>query len=171
MELAQIQEKIYEIRGQKVMLDYDLATLYQIETKRLKESVKRNTERFPEDFMFILTKEEYDSLRSQIATLKTGRGTHSKYLPYAFTEQGIAMLASILNSPRAIETNIFIVRSFVFIRRFAISHSELFQQLKNLEKKYDKQFDDIFEAINYLLKKDNLEKQIEDRKKIGYKKT
>jgi hypothetical protein len=171
MELTQIQEKIYEIRGQKVMLDYDLATLYQIETKRLKESVKRNTERFPEDFMFILTKEEYDSLRSQIATLKTGRGTHSKYLPYAFTEQGIAMLASILNCPRAIETNIFIVRSFVFIRRFAISHSELFQQLKNLEKKYDKQFDDVFEAINYLLKKDNLEKQIESRKKIGYKKT
>jgi hypothetical protein len=171
MELAQIQEKIYEIRGQKVMLDYDLATLYQIETKRLKESVKRNDERFPEDFMFILTKVEYDSLRSQIATLKTGRGTHSKYLPYAFTEQGIAMLASILNSPRAIETNIFIVRSFVFIRRFAISHSELFQQLKNLEKKYDKQFDDVFEAINYLLKKDNLEKQIESRKKIGYKKT
>jgi hypothetical protein len=171
MELTQIQEKIYEIRGQKVMLDYDLATLYQIETKRLKESVKRNDERFPEDFMFILTKVEYDSLRSQIATLKTGRGTHSKYLPYAFTEQGIAMLASILNSPRAIETNIFIVRSFVFIRRFAISHSELFQQLKNLEKKYDKQFDDVFEAINYLLKKDNLEKQIESRKKIGYKKT
>ena len=171
MELAQIQEKIYEIRGQKVMLDYDLATLYQIETKRLKESVKRNDERFPEDFMFILTKVEYDSLRSQIATLKTGRGTHSKYLPYAVTEQGIAMRASILNSPRAIETNIFIVRSFVFIRRFAISHSELFQQLKNLAKKYDKQFDDVFEAINYLLKKDNLEKQIESRKKIGYKKT
>ncbi|MDB0011606.1 ORF6N domain-containing protein [Crocinitomicaceae bacterium] len=171
MELTQIQEKIYEIRGQKVMLDYDLALLYQLETKRLKESVKRNIERFPEDFMFVLTKVESDSLRSQIATLKPGRGSHSKYLPYAFTEQGIAMLASILNSPKAIETNIFIVRSFVFMRRFAISHSELLQKLKDLEKKYDKQFDDVFEAINYLLKKDNLEKQIKDRKKIGYMKT
>lgn len=170
MEIAQIHQKIYEIRGQKVMLDYDLAEIYEVENKRLKESVKRNVERFPLDFMFVLTKEEFDSLRSQIATLKKGRGAHSKYLPFAFTEQGVAMLSSILNSPKAIETNILIIRSFVYVRSLNISHKDLGVKIKELELKYDKQFDDIFEVINYLLKKDSLEKQTKERGKIGYRK-
>ena len=170
MEIAQIHQKIYEIRGQKVMLDYDLAEIYEVENKRLKESVKRNIERFPLDFMFVLTKEEFDSLRSQIATLKKGRGAHSKYLPFAFTEQGVAMLSSILNSPKAIETNILIIRSFVYVRSLNISHKDLDVKIKELELKCDKQFDDIFEVINYLLKKDSLEKQTKERGKIGYRK-
>ena len=102
MELEVIQNKIFEIRGFKVMLDFDLALLYNVENKRLKEAVGRNLNRFPDEFMFELTKMEYDSLRSQIASLKNGRGQHLKYLPFAFTEQGIAMLSSILNSEKAI---------------------------------------------------------------------
>ena len=112
-----IQQKIYVIRGEQVMLDSDLAEMYGMETRALKQAVRRNINRFPSDFMFQLTKEEYDSLRSQIVTLKKGRGQHSKYLPYAFTEQGVAMLSSILNSDTAIEVNIAIMRTFVAVRR------------------------------------------------------
>ncbi len=166
MELAIIENKIVEIRGVKVMLDFDLAELYEVETKRLKESVKRNMKRFPKDFMFELTKTEFENLRSQISTSKRG-GT--RYLPFAFTEQGVAMLASILNSDKAIEVNISIMRAFVFIRQYALSHKELSEKLNDLEKKYNKQFADVYEALNYLIGK---EKQIEkqrERKKIGYK--
>ncbi|MCE2742006.1 MAG: ORF6N domain-containing protein [Fluviicola sp.] len=120
------------LKGQKVMLDYDLAEIYEVENKRLKESVKRNIERFPLDYMFVLTKEEFDSLRSQIATLKKGRGAHSKYLPFAFTEQGVAMLSSILNSPKAIETNILIIKSLVYVRSLNISHKDLDVKIKEL---------------------------------------
>jgi hypothetical protein len=171
MEITQIHQKIYEIRGCKVMLDFDLAELYEIETKVLKQSVKRNLFRFPEDFMFELTMDEYTSLRSQFVTLKKGRGQHSKYLPFAFTEQGVAMLSSILNSKKAIEINISIIRTFIYLRKYAQNHSDLLQYLKSIEIKYDKQFDDVFEAINYLLKKDNLERQTKERRKIGYKKS
>ena len=116
MELQTIQNRIYEIRGQKVLLDFDLAELYETETKRLKEAVRRNMERFPSDFMFELTKDEYNTLRTQFATLDNrGRGKHSKYSPFAFTEQGIAMLASVLRSPKAIEVNIQIVRALSLI--------------------------------------------------------
>ena len=125
MELEVIQNKIFEIRGFKVMLDFDLALLYNVENKRLKEAVRRNLNRFPDDFMFELTKMEYDSLRSQIASLKNGRGQHLKYLPFAFTEQGIAMLSSILNSEKAIEVNISIIRAFVTMRQFTLTYSEL----------------------------------------------
>jgi hypothetical protein len=166
MELAIIENKIVEIRGVKVMLDFDLAELYEVETKRLKESVKRNMKRFPKDFMFELTKTEFENLRSQITTSKRG-GT--RYLPFAFTEQGVAMLASILNSDKAIEVNISIMRAFVFIRQYALSHKELSEKLNDLEKKYNKQFADVYEALNYLIGK---EKQIEkqsNRTKIGYK--
>jgi hypothetical protein len=166
MELAIIENKIVEIRGVKVMLDFDLAELYEVETKRLKESVKRNMKRFPKDFMFELTKTEFENLRTQFATSKRG-GT--RYLPFAFTEQGVAMLASILNSDKAIEVNIAIMRAFVFIRQYALSHKELSDKLNDLEKKYNKQFADVYEALNYLIGK---EKQIEkqkERKKIGYK--
>jgi hypothetical protein len=148
------------------MLDFDLAELYEVETKRLKESVKRNMKRFPKDFMFELTKTEFENLRSQISTSKRG-GT--RYLPFAFTEQGVAMLASILNSDKAIEVNISIMRAFVFIRQYALSHKELSEKLNDLEKKYNKQFADVYEALNYLIgKEQQIEKQSE-RKKIGYK--
>lgn len=170
MEIQTIHQKIYEIRGQRVMLDFDLAELYEVETKYLKRAVKRNIFRFPEDFMFEIAQEEYRVLRSQIVTLEPGKGKYSKYLPYAFTEQGVAMLSSILNSRKAVEVNIQIIRAFVMFRRIAQNHTELFDQLKQLESKYDKQFDDIYEAINYLLKKDNQEKNQKQREEIDYKK-
>jgi len=168
MELQTIQNKIYEIRGQKVMLDYDLAEMYNTETKRLKEAVRRNITRFPSDFMFELTKNEFDSLRTQIATSKRG-GT--RYTPFAFTEQGVAMLSSVLNSPKAIEVNIQIIRAFVFIRQYALTHKDLTDKLKELEEKYNKRFKDIYEAINYLLKKDKQKKVQVQRKPIGFKTT
>jgi len=150
------------------MLDFDLAELYEIDNRRLKEAVRRNRNRFPIDFMFDLSKEEFDSLRSQIATLKNlGRGQHIKYLPYAFTEQGVAMLSSVLNSPKAIEVNIAIIRAFVFLRQYALSHKDLTEQLKALESKYNKKFEDVYEAIRYLLKKD---KKPTERNPIGFKK-
>jgi len=117
MEIQVIRNKIHEIRGHKVILDYDFAELYMVENKRLKEAVRRNLSRFPEDFLFELTKDELISLRSRIATLKSGRGKFSKYLPFAFTEQGVAMLASVLHSETAIQVNIQIVRAFVFLRQ------------------------------------------------------
>ena len=116
-QLQVIQSKIYEIRGQKVMLDFDLASLYGTETKYLKRSVKNNLKRFPSDFMFELTKEEWDFLRCSFCTLNEGRGKHPKYMPYAFTELGVSMLSSILNSELAIEINIGIMRAFVAVRQ------------------------------------------------------
>jgi hypothetical protein len=167
MKLQHIQQKIHEIRGMKVMLDFDLAELYETETKVLKQAVKRNFNRFPEDFLFELTTQEFNSLRSQIVTLKnSGRGQHSKYLPFAFTEQGVAMLSSVLKNPKAIEVNISIIRAFVFLRQYALTHKDLTEQLKALEKKYDQKFEDVYEAIRYLLKKDE---QPEKRNSIGFK--
>lgn len=150
MELEVIQNKIFEIRGCKVMLDFDLAMLYNVENKRLKEAVRRNLNRFPDDFMFELTKMEYDSLRSQIASLKNGRGQHLKYLPFAFTEQGIAMLSSVLNSEKAIEVNISIIRAFVTMRQFTLTYSELKTRIEAIES----QFPDIYKALNYLVDKE-----------------
>lgn len=149
------------------MLDYDLAELYEVETKYINLAVKRNIKRFPKDFMFQLNENEWEVLRLQIATSKKRGG--NRYLPYVFTEQGLAMLSGVLNSDKAIEVNIAIMRAFVFIRQYALSHKDLTNQLKKLEAKYDKQFDDVYEAINYLLKKDTKEKTIRGRKKIGYK--
>ena len=166
MELEVIQNKIFEISGCKVMLDFDLALLYNVENKRLKEAVRRNVNRFPDDFMFELTKIEYDSLRSQIASLKNGRGQHLKYLPFAFTEQGIAMLSSVLNSEKAIEINISIIRAFVMMRQFTLSYSELKTRIEEIEN----QFPDIYKALNYLVDKDKLGNNTKERVKIGYKK-
>lgn len=146
-----IEKAILLIRRQKVMLDADLAGLYGVETRVLVQAVKRNLERFPEDFMFQLNKEEADFLRSQIVTLKKGRGQHSKYLPYAFTEQGVAMLSSVLRSQRAIQVNIEIMRAFIRLRQMLASHAELARKLDALEKKYDAQFKDVFEAIRQLM--------------------
>ncbi len=170
MELELIHHKIHEIRGQKVMLDFDLAELYQVETKRLKEAIRRNSKRFPMDFMFQLENKEFINLRTQFATSSLGHHGGTRYLPFAFTEQGVAMLSSVLKSEKAIEVNISIIRAFVHIRQYALNHLELTNQLKQLEIKYDKQFDDVFEAINYLLKKDSVTKQIKPKEGIGYKK-
>ena len=143
MELQVIQNKIYEVRGQKVMLDFDLAELYGSETKRLKEAVRRNLKRFPSDFMFELTKEEFESLRSQIASSNKRGGT--RYMPFAFTEQGVAMLSSVLNSESAIEINISIMRAFVGIRQIISSSSpllELQQEVKELKAYIEEAFAD-----------------------------
>ena len=169
MQIANIESRIYEIRGQKVMLDFDLAELYEVETKVLNQSVKRNIDRFPPDFMIQITRQEYNFLRSQFVTLETGRGKYAKYLPYAFTEQGVSMLSSVLNSPKAIQINIQIIRAFVFVRQYALSHSDLTVKLRELESKYDKQFKDVYDAINFLLQKDQLALVQKQRKKIGYK--
>lgn len=120
-EIEEIRNRIYEIRGRQVMLDKDLAELYGVEVRTLNQAVKRNATRFPEDFMFQLNKEEFDFLRSQFVTLKRGRGEHSKYLPYVFTEQGVAMLSSVLRSDTAIEVNIRIMRTFVAVRQYLVA--------------------------------------------------
>jgi len=169
MELQIIQNKIYEIRGMRVMLDFDLAEMYETENKRLKEAVRRNINRFPSDFMFELVREEYNSLRTQFATLeKSGRGKHIKYLPFAFTEQGVAMLSSILNSPKAIEINISIVRAFIALRQYALGYAELNQKLENFMIESNMQFSDIYQALTELAKI----KEVEDKTRnlIGYRK-
>ena len=150
--VERIENRIFLIRGQKVMLDKDLAELYGVPTKRLNEQVKRNLRRFPEDFMFQLTWKEAQGLRSQFATLEPG--DHLKYLPYAFTEQGVAMLSSVLNSPRAIEINILIMRAFVKLRNLLATHKELAEKFEELEGRvgtHDAVITDILEAIRELM--------------------
>ena len=147
MELQVIQSKIYEIRGYKVMLDFDLADIYQVETKRLKEQVRRNIDRFPHDFMFELSKEEYNYLRTQIATLEVGRGKYSKYLPFAFSELGVAMLSSVLRSDIAIKMNINIMRAFVAVRQMILTSpdnevKELQREIKELKQYIEEVFTD-----------------------------
>ena len=159
-----IAHKIYFIRNQKVMLDSDLAKLYQVETKRLKEAVKRNLDRFPTDFMFELTKTENDSFRTQIASLK--RGEHSKYLPLAFTEQGVAMLSSVLNSKRAISVNIQIIRLFTKIRGILSDNTELKLEIELIKKKLNNHSQNIEVVFKYL--DELIEKKPVKRKKIGY---
>ncbi len=133
--LQSIYLAIAVLRGQRVILDRDLAELYGVETKRFNEQVKRNAARFPADFMFQLTAEESDSLRSQIATLKTGRGKHRKYLPYVFTEHGAIMAAMVQGSPRAVEVSVYVVRAFVRLREAAVLHKDLAERLSSLEEK------------------------------------
>ncbi|MBK7884677.1 MAG: ORF6N domain-containing protein [Chitinophagaceae bacterium] len=166
MQLSVIQNKIFEIRGQKIMLDFDLAELYEVETKVFNQAVKRNIERFPADFMFTLTQKEFQSLRSQFVTSKRG-GT--RYLPSAFTEQGVAMLSSVLNSEKAIAVNIGIIRTFVLIRQSIISYKELNDKLKKLEKKYNKNFNEVFKALDFLLADKAQQEDFKNRKRIGFK--
>jgi len=149
--LEHVERVILIIRGHKVLLDVDLADIYGVEAKVLNQAVKRNIERFPEDFMFQLTAEEAEFLRSQTVTLKGGRGQHRKYLPYAFTEQGVAMLSSVLRSPRAVQVNIEIMRAFVRLRQMLQSNSDLARKLTAMEKKYDAQFKIVFDAIRELM--------------------
>ncbi|HLC83773.1 MAG TPA: ORF6N domain-containing protein [Bacteroidia bacterium] len=162
-----IMNQIYYIRGQKVMLDSDLAELYQVETKYLKRHVNRNISRFPSDFMFELTTQEYDSLRYQFGTLK--RGQHAKFLPYVFTEQGVAMLSGILSSEIAIAVNIQIMRIFTRIRQMLMDNTELRLEIEKIRKKTDnnsKNIEEVFQYLDQLLEK---KEHPEKRKEIGYK--
>src|SRR3989304_5244369 len=155
--MERIERAILLLRGHKVMLDSDLASLYGVETKVLNQAVSRNIERFPPDFMFQLTEAEATRLRSQTVTLKTGRGQHRKYLPYAFTEQGVAMLSGILRSPRAVEVNIQIMRAFVRLRQLLSVHRELAERLAKLEEQMRQrdhavahQFQEVFALLDQL---------------------
>lgn len=151
MELQLIQSKIFVVRGSRVILDADFATLYGTETRKLKQAVRRNRKRFPADFMFELSKEEQESIRSQSVILKKGRGGHIKYAPFAFTEQGVAMLSSVLNSEKAIDVNIAIMRAFVLLRQHLTDYKDLKEEIAILEKEMNRKFRDINEALHYLL--------------------
>ena len=168
MKLKVIHDKIYTIRNQKVMLDFDLADLYQVETRVLKQAVRRNLKRFPSDFMFELSKEEWNELITVCDNLPKNI-KYSPALPFVFTEQGVSMLSSVLKSDTAIDVSISIIRAFVQLRQFALSHSELSQKLNEIENKYDKQFENVYEALNYLIQKDKQKVSQEQRNKIGYK--
>lgn len=159
---SSIEALIYLIRGEKVMLDQDLALLYDVETKVLIQAVIRNRKRFPKDFLFQLSNQEFSSLRSQIVTSK-GRGGR-RTAPYAFTEHGVAMLSSVLRSQQAIEINIQIIRTFVRLRKMITSHPGLEEKLKQLEKKYDSQFKIVFDAIRGLMR----ETPVPAKRQIGF---
>lgn len=171
MDLSVIQNKIFEVRGKKVMLDFDLAELYQVETRTLNQTVKRNLDRFPTDFMFRLNKKEWQFLRSQIVILEKGKGKFPKYLPFVFTEHGVTMLACILRSEKAIKMNLAIVRAFIALREMSISYRELTQKIQELEKKYNKQFADIYEVLNLLLGEKQKEVDWQERERIGFMQT
>lgn len=162
---SDIVEKIYILRGQKVMADFDLAEMYNVETKQLKRQVRRNIERFPADFMFELSDDEYTSLRSQLGTLK--RGEHSKYLPMVFTEQGVAMLSSVLRSETAIQVNIQIIRVYTKMKQVLLDNKELWQKIEKIEQamlKKDGEVKAIFKILKQLLVKEE-----KPRQPIGFK--
>lgn len=184
MQLIQsIQSRIYEIRGERVMLDRDLAALYETETKFLNLAVKRNIKRFPEDFMFQLTKEEFEYLRFQIETSEkstiplrlqfaTSNKGGTRYLPYVFTEQGVAMLSGILNSDKAINMNIAIMRAFVAVRKVLIKQIDVKEQLHEIKERigeHDVQLNEIYDALENLLDEKIAQKKWADRERIGFK--
>jgi len=162
VSIERIEDNILIIRGQKVMLDSDLAVLYSVETRTLNQAVKRNLERFPEDFMFQLSPEEAESLRSQSVTSKAGRGGR-RYQPYAFTEHGAVMLASVLNSPIAIEASIQVVRAFVRLRSILAAHKELARRLEALEKQTKQNFNVVFKLISQIVAEEE-----KPKRKIGF---
>jgi ORF6N domain len=181
--IKSIQNRIYEIRGGRVMLDFDLAELYEVATKALNQAVKRNNKRFPEDFMFRLTSIEWLSMRSQTLTTSSEfpqrsqivtfekNGRYNKYLPYAFTEQGIAMLSGILNSEKAIQMNIAIMRAFVEARRLSFREMDLRTQLKEIREVlgvHDSQLNQIYDAMENLLDEKAAQRKWNDRERIGF---
>jgi hypothetical protein len=199
MQIIQsIQNKIYELRGERVMLDFDLAELYEVETKALNQAVKRNIARFPNDFMFRLTAAEWETLRSQFVTLnkkntsrdnsplvnisqpgsqfvtiETGRGQFTKYLPYAFTEQGVAMLSGVLRSEKAINMNIAIMRAFVAVRKIILQQNDLKEQIRQIKERlgeHDTQLNQIYDAMENLLDEKAAQRKWNDRERIGFKK-
>jgi len=177
-ELRVIQQKIFEIRGKKVILDFDLAEMYEVETRILNQAVKRNIERFPDDFMIRLTQTEWSGLKYSVENLKNNSSQFvmssrkhrgEKYLPFAFTEQGVAMLSSVLRSSKAIQVNIAIMRTFVLIREYALTYAELAQKITELESNYDQRFDDVYELLSQLLSDKERKETWEERNRIGYK--
>lgn len=187
--IRSIQNRIYEIRGERVMLDFDLAVLYEVETKVLNQAVKRNIKRFPEDFMFRLSTDEWKTIRSQFVTLDS-KGIDSQqtnwsqsvtsskkhrgatYLPYAFTEQGVAMLSGVLNSDKAINMNIAIMRAFVEVRKIFLKENDFREQLKEIKEKlgeHDTQLNQIYDAMENLLDEKAAERKWNDRERIGFK--
>lgn len=182
--IKSIQNRIYEIRGERVMLDKDLAALYETETKALNLAVKRNLKRFPQDFMFQLTKEEFDGLRFQMETLEdnahplrlqietSNKRGGTRYMPYAFTEQGIAMLSGVLHSDKAINMNIAIMRAFVAIRRIVFIQNDLREQLQEIKEKlgeHDVQLNHIYDAMENLLDEKAAQRKWDERERIGFK--
>ncbi len=165
MELELIKNSILDIRGKRVILDYELAKLYEVETKYLKRTVRNNLIRFPKDFMFELTSEEWKDLRCTNSTSSWGG---QRYPPYAFTEQGVAMLSGLLNSKTAIYINISIMRAFVLMRQWALEYHDLQEKLTDLEKRFGQKFTDIEQVLNYLIQKDQKQVQHGGRKKIGF---
>ena len=168
MELKKIGDKIITIRGVKVITDFDLAALYGIETKQLKRQVKRNIDRFPQDFMFQLTKEEFENLRCQFGSSSFHGGR--RYMPFVFTEQGVAMISSVIKNEMAIKVNIYIMRTFVSIRKFALSNDTLRDDLKRIEKDMNLNLKQLYRAIDYLMKRDEINLNKANRSKIGFKK-
>ena len=168
MELTTIKNSIHEIRGKRVILDYELAKMYEVETRVLKQAVRRNIDRFPEDFMFELSLDEMKNLVSQnvIPSLKYFGGAQV----YAFSEQGVAMLSSVLKSKLAIQINISIMRAFVMMRQWSFTHQELSEKLTALEKQHQQKFKDIDQVLTYLLQKDQTKIKPAPREKVGYKK-
>jgi hypothetical protein len=167
MELTTIKNSIHEIRGKRVILDYELAKMYEVETRVLKQAVRRNLDRFPEDFMFELTEVEMKNLTSQFVMSSWGGTRHGTF---AFTEQGIAMLSSVLKSKLAIQINISIMRAFVMMRQWSLSYHELAERLEELERSHGQRFDSIEQVLNYFIQKDKQSAQQNQRKQVGYKK-
>lgn len=188
--IVSVQNRIYEIRGERVILDFDLAALYEVETKVFNQAVKRNIKRFPKDFMFQLTREEWHNMRSQFVTgslqvidikydidnqsqFMTGSQKHRGTLPYAFTEQGVAMLSGVLNSDKAINMNISIMRAFVETRKILLQQNDLKEQLKELKERigdHDTQLNQIYDALENLLDEKIAERKWNERERIGFKK-
>ena len=169
MQLQTIQQKIYEIRGHKVMLDFDLAEMYEVETRVLNQAVKRNIDRFPKDFMFQLNAKELENNSSQfVMSSRKHRG--KVYLPFAFTEHGVTMLASILKSEKAIRMNIAIVKAFIALRQITLNYGEIATKISRLEKKYNKRFSDIYKALDLLFEEKQGREEWEERERIGFKK-
>jgi hypothetical protein len=167
MELTTIKNSIQEIRGKRVILDYELAKMYEVETRVLKQAVRRNIDRFPEDFMFELTEVEMKNLTSQFVMSSWGGTRHGIF---AFTEQGIAMLSSVLKSKLAIQINISIMRAFVMMRQWSLTYHELAERLEELERSHGKRFDGIEQVLNYFIQKEKQSAQQRQRKQVGYKK-
>ncbi|MDY7395371.1 ORF6N domain-containing protein [Aureibaculum sp. 2210JD6-5] len=168
MELAIIKTKIHNIQGHRVILDFDLAELYEVETRVLKQAVRRNLKRFPGDFMFQLKKDEWKELITICDKLPENI-KFSPTTPFAFTEQGVAMLSSVLNSDKAIDVNISIMRAFVALRKHLTDYSNLKERIAQLEKEMNLKFKDIHEALNYLLQKDKIQVEQQNRERIGFK--
>lgn len=167
MQIEIIQKRIYGARGMKVMLDFDLAELYEVETRSLNQAVKRNIDLFPEDFMFQLTTAELQGMSSHFVMTYPAKRPNSS-LPLAFTEHGVAMLANVLKSKKARQTSIAIVRAFIALKQFAINYNEITEKLHDLESRYNRQFKDVYDAINFLLQKDKQQVTQNQRKRIGF---